>query len=72
MLTPEERKVNRKEVNHAHYIKNSSKWGGFYPKSSAAEIGTGNLGAHRLDNHPAEMNAIRAELKRLGLRNGRD
>lgn len=32
------------------------------------EIGTGDLGSHKLDNHYTEYKAIRVELERLGLK----
>ena len=70
MMTSEERKASRKEANHAYYAKNSVKWGTFYPPSTSSMLGTGNLGAHKLDTEDAEGAAVRAEMRRLGIRRG--
>lgn len=72
MKTIEERKESRKDANHAYYAKNSAKWGTFYPSSTSSMLGTGNLGAHKLDSHSEEGAAVRAEMKRLGIRRCED
>ena len=71
MLTDEEKKASRKEANHRYYMRKHTKWGAFYPKSTASELGTGNLVGHKLDDEKDEAEAIRRELTRLGLKSVR-
>lgn len=66
-----QKKASRKEANHRYYIRNSSKWGEFYPKSISSQLGTGNLAAHKLVDENAELKAIHKELRRLGLKSVR-
>lgn len=66
--TEQQKKDARREVNHAYYTRNSTKWRTVYPKSTTSKLGTGNLGMHKLDDEYDEMRAVRAELIRLGLK----
>lgn len=68
MKTHAERKASRIEARHAYYLKNSHKYGTVWKTTVASELGTGNLGAHKLDSHAEEGAAVRAEMKRLGIR----
>ena len=68
MMTKAEKKASRKEANHAYYTANYGKWQDYYPKSAASQTGTGNLGAHMLEDENEELCVIEAEMKRLGLR----
>lgn len=67
MMSEQEKKESRRMRNHAYYIENHRKWIDFYPRSQASEIGTGNLSGHRLRRHDLEHEAIRAEMRRIGL-----
>lgn len=68
MMTEAEKKESRRVRNHEYYMKNSSKWIEFYPRSTASQLGTGNLAQHKLDDEEDEHLAIRRELRRLGLK----
>ena len=69
MMTKTEKRTSRKEANHRYYMKNHTKWNAFYPATDAARTGTGNLGAHRLDNEKDEIAAIQREMRHLGIQN---
>ena len=71
MLTEDEKRTSRKEANHRYYMKNHTKWVAFYPKSTASELGTGNLVGHKLDDEKDEERAVYREFRRLGLRRAR-
>lgn len=68
IMNEAEKKASRKEANHKYYVRNHTKWGDFYPKSTASQTGTGDLGSHKLDDEKAEWKAINKEMIHLGLR----